>query len=298
MSVCQEWQIFIPEEAEVQSLPLQSLPPSVLKRMGLPPLDCDPSRRPADLVTWICPAFVGKKGRSSAPPTGRGRAEGVRTLMRCGSGSAPLKMSFVSSNRVALEVLKDISHRPHSRPLPQGSAPTTNQTALVIHRGLIYLCIRKSGLSQKQQKRSSTPLSLSADSRVTEAVTEKAPPAGVRPPPRKSGAAPRREAASPDSCSAKRVRMERAGLEGGREGGGGGSSPAYEEQRDSEAAAPCERTDAWKEGAPAAAPAGAPAGAPRLQFDFGELEEEERIAQMRARFLEDEAALNTLLSGP
>ncbi|KAF6739836.1 hypothetical protein FQA47_016164 [Oryzias melastigma] len=238
--------------------------------------------------------------------------------MRCGTRSTPLKMSFVSSNRVALEVLKDITQRPHSRQLPQGSAPSTNQTALVIYRGRIYLCIRKSGLSQKQQKRSSTPPSLSADSRVTDKVTERASLGGVRPPLRKSGAAPRREAASPDSCIVKRVRMERAGLEGGavqetQGGGGASSSPAYEKQKDSEAAASGEQTDhggeqirCWKEaagtppGAPVGAPAGAPAGAAalRLQFDFGELEEEERIAQMRARYLEDEAALNNLLSGP
>lgn len=172
MSVCREWEIFIPEEAVVQNMPLQSLPLSVLKRMRLPLPDMDPSRRPTDLptVTWICPAFVCKKGLTSAPPIRSVWAEGVRTLKQCGSRSAPLKMSFKSSNRVAFEVLKlkDVSDKCHTRPLPQGTTPpTTNQTALVIFRGQIYLCIRKSELGQKQQRSSSTSPSLSADSPET-----------------------------------------------------------------------------------------------------------------------------------
>ncbi|XP_061590767.1 uncharacterized protein LOC133456310 [Cololabis saira] len=150
MAASNDWEIYIPVEAEVKNIPLQSLPHSVLKRMDLPVPDCDSSSSTGDSprVIWICPAVIGRKSQGAASHHGSKVAENVRSLLGtefCARLTS-LQMSFVSSNRVAWEVLKDISpgrQTHHSRLLPEGSAPPDNQNAVVIYHGRIYLCIRR-----------------------------------------------------------------------------------------------------------------------------------------------------------
>ncbi|XP_050926934.1 LOW QUALITY PROTEIN: uncharacterized protein si:dkeyp-110g5.4 [Lates calcarifer] len=156
-------EIYIPVEAEVKNIPLWSLPNSVLRRMGLPLSDSEGSRNltgsPEGI--WICPVVIRKKGQKPASHTENGVAENMSSLLsrKFRAAPGPLRMSFVSSNKAAHEVLKDITpgkkmstHRSHTSLFSQASAPQTCQTAVVIYQGCIYLSIRKPSRSQSQLK--------------------------------------------------------------------------------------------------------------------------------------------------
>lgn len=152
-------EIYIPVEAEVKSIPLWSLPNSVLRRMGLPLADTEGSRKIADSPEgiWICPAVLRKKGQKAASPVGNNTVENMISRMgrELRAAPGPFRMSFVSSNHAAYNVLKDTSpgtklsaHTSHSP--PPCSAPHTHRDAVVIYHGRIYLSIRKPGHSQSQ----------------------------------------------------------------------------------------------------------------------------------------------------
>ena len=175
-------EIYIPVEAEVKNIPLWSLPNSVLRRMGLALSDSKGSRKlkgsPEGI--WISPAVIRRKGQKLAPHTGSSVLENMSSLLgrefQAATGS--FHMSFVSSNRRAYKVLKDITpekkvsaHRSHSSLLPQGLAPRTYQTAIVIYHGCIYLSIRKPNRSQSQQV-ACDPQSAAWCSRPTTSLTK------------------------------------------------------------------------------------------------------------------------------
>lgn len=157
-------EIYIPVEAEVRSIPLWSLPKSVLRRMGFPHADTDGSRKlsysPEGI--WICPAILRSKGQKAASTVGQNTLENIKSLMskEFGAAPGPFRMSFVSSSHAAYNVLKDLnnaltgttvlahpSHTPLSAPC---STPHNYRDGVVIYHGRIYLSIRKPGCSQKQ----------------------------------------------------------------------------------------------------------------------------------------------------
>lgn len=149
-------EICIPVEAEVKSIPLWSLPNSVLRRMGLPLPDANGSKKLTNSPKgiWICPAVIRKKGQIPGPQTGSGVMENTLSLLgrECRASSGPFQMSFVFSNRTAYRVLKDTTLVSHTPPLPHGPAPRTYQTAVVIYAGRIYLSVRKPSQSQAQRE--------------------------------------------------------------------------------------------------------------------------------------------------
>lgn len=156
-------EIYIPAEAEVKSIPLWSLPNSVLRRMGLPLSDSNGSKKLTNSPKgiWICPAVVRRKGQKPGPHTGNGVMENTFSLLgrECRASSGPFRMSFVFSNRTAYKVLKDTTPGNkvstllcHTSPLPQGLAARTYQTAVVIYGGRIYLSVRKPSRSQGQRE--------------------------------------------------------------------------------------------------------------------------------------------------
>uniref|UniRef100_A0A1A7WCA3 Si:dkeyp-110g5.4 n=2 Tax=Iconisemion striatum TaxID=60296 RepID=A0A1A7WCA3_9TELE len=154
MDVHKELDVYIPKAAEVKILPLQSLPKSVLRKMGL--AGGDASRMSADVI-WICPAVLRRKDQGPASAQPRDSAENPNSLLgvKFQAGSAPLQMSFVSSSRAAWEVLSNISSGAQfskTQLLRQDSAPLVSQNAVVIHNGLVYLCIRRSTEKQGQPK--------------------------------------------------------------------------------------------------------------------------------------------------
>ncbi|XP_056241524.1 uncharacterized protein LOC130175199 [Seriola aureovittata] len=159
-------EIYIPAEAEVKNIPLWSLPNSVLRRMGLPLSDSKGSRKLAGSPEgiWICPVTLRRKGQKPA--------ENMSSLLgrEFRAAPGPHRMSFVSLNRSAYKLLKDITpgkgvstHRSHTSLLPQGSAPRIYQSAVVIYHGNIYLSIRKPDRSQsKPEARDTQPTAQSS----------------------------------------------------------------------------------------------------------------------------------------
>lgn len=145
MDVVENLEIYIPAEAEVKIVPLRSLPPSVLRRMDLPPSS---SRQPADSpeVVWISPIVL--RGRGQKPPeeTEESKSQMYR-LSRASSG--PLRMSFVSANRAAYSVLKN-GTPPRKRASSTQAAHSSHRDAIVVYRRRIYLSIRKQGHRQGQ----------------------------------------------------------------------------------------------------------------------------------------------------
>lgn len=147
MDLVENLEIYIPAEAEVKIVPLRSLPPSVLRRMDLPP---STSRQPADSpeVVWISPIVL--RGRGQKPPeeTEDSKSQMYR-LSRASPG--PLRMSFVTANRAAYSVLKN-GTPPRKRASSTQAAPGGHRDAIVVYRRRIYLSIRKQGRRQDKPR--------------------------------------------------------------------------------------------------------------------------------------------------
>ncbi|XP_041859676.1 uncharacterized protein si:dkeyp-110g5.4 [Melanotaenia boesemani] len=331
-----ELEIYIPVEAEVKSIPLQSLPSSVLRRMGLPLSDSDAPRKSADSqqVIWICPTVIGRKGQGSASRRGSAAAENARSLLGTKFRDRPdsLQMSFVSSNRAAWEVLKGISpgkRTSNTQPFPQGSVTPSNQNAVVIYCGRVYLCIRSRG--QKKPASSSTVPSTSKlasespkkgllhDSRPgveratckakhrqkkdvmlkrkSAKVSVKAGNSSPRP-----SDAEHKEDNQCATAAGREHTSEEAALQPQEEqkavdGGVGGEHEMQDV--DTEEAASARNDDQSSSHMWTMSESLGPATAStslQMGFDFNELEQEEKIAQMKARFMQSEAALKNMLS--
>lgn len=155
-------EIYIPVEAEVRSIPLWSLPKSVLRRMGFP--RADGSRKLSDSPEgiWICPAVLRRKGQKAASTVDKNTLENITSLMskEFGAAPGPFRMSFVSSSHAAYNVLKDLNnastgttvsaHPSHTPLSPPCSTPQDYRGGVIVYHGRIYLSIRKPGRSQKQ----------------------------------------------------------------------------------------------------------------------------------------------------
>ncbi|KAF3696412.1 hypothetical protein EXN66_Car012090 [Channa argus] len=154
MDLRDKLEIYIPGEAEVMSIPLRSLPNSVLRRMGVPLVDFNGSKKLTNSPKgiWICPAVIQRKGQKSTSHTEK-MLSFLDREFRATPG--PFRMLFVVSNPTAYKVLKDIvpgnKVSPHlccTSSLPQGLASRTYQTAVVVYAGQIYLSIRRPSRSQ------------------------------------------------------------------------------------------------------------------------------------------------------
>lgn len=162
MNLLESLEIYIPGDAEVKSILLWSLPNSVLRRMGLPLLNTDGSRKLAESPEgiWICPAVIRRKGQKPASHAGTSVIENMSALMgrECRATPGPFRMSFVSSNRAAHKVLKDtmpgtkVSVYKPNMSTPE-KAPRTQEDAVVIYQGQIFLSIRNPSRSQSRQER-------------------------------------------------------------------------------------------------------------------------------------------------
>lgn len=152
MDLLENLEVFIPANAEVKIVPLRSLPSSVQRRMGSLPSS---SWQPADSLegVWICPARLRGRGQRSAKGRERGEEEeeeDARRLVWQQSQvvTGPMRMSFVTANRSAYNVLS-------SGMLPRrvataaaataaaGRAANTHQDAIVVYRNRIYFAIKR-----------------------------------------------------------------------------------------------------------------------------------------------------------
>lgn len=168
MALLEDLEIYIPQEAVVRRVPLHSLPSSVLRKMGLSVELPDPS----DCV-WICPALFQRKDQKKTPQDQGKAREHMLTVLgnspdkpsSSTRGSTHWKMSFVTANNTAYRVLKEtLPVDTHTQPcsaarVPQGPLSNSEQDAVIIHHGRIYLSVkrRRQELSSSQRSIVSLP---------------------------------------------------------------------------------------------------------------------------------------------
>lgn len=181
MDLLTKLEIYIPVEAEVKRISVQSLPNSMLRRMGLPLSDPDVSRKLADSPEgiWISPAVLQRRGQKLTSHPGNGVKENMPSVVatKLWVESGPLRMSIVSPNHTAYEVLKDTMPETRRSPtllLHQGSPLQTNRDAVVIYRGSVYLFIKRPSRSQGQPETVKQP-DLSSKSQKKELLNDKRP---------------------------------------------------------------------------------------------------------------------------
>ncbi|XP_005745925.1 uncharacterized protein LOC102192745 [Pundamilia nyererei] len=157
MDLLSSLEIYIPAEAEVKNIPLLTLPKSVLRRMGLPLLNASRNLADSPEGIWISPAVIRKKGQRHTGSAIDNMTSVLGKELRASRG--PFRMSFVSSNRAAHEVLKGtVPKAPlcQTSQFPSDSAPRTGRDAVVIYRGQVYLSIRMPSRSHSQRGKQMT----------------------------------------------------------------------------------------------------------------------------------------------
>ena len=164
MDVRNECEIYIPVEAEVKCIPLQSVPNAVRRRIVHPLSPADSSE-----AIWISPAVIRRKGQGPALCRGSGVAENAASLLgpEIRDRTDPLQISFVSSNPAARELLKGISHGTnpsHTNQLPHDSTAPANQTAVIIYQGRLYLCVRGKGKPKAGEPQQASPSAIPSTS--------------------------------------------------------------------------------------------------------------------------------------
>lgn len=148
MDLLENLEIFIPANAEVKIVPLRSLPPSVQRRMGSLPSS---SWQPADSLegVWICPAHLRGRGQRSVGRTGKEEENAKQLVWQQSQAlTGPMRMSFVTANRSAYNVLSSgmLPRRAVSAAAAAagaGRAAKTHQDAIVVYRSRIYLAIKR-----------------------------------------------------------------------------------------------------------------------------------------------------------
>lgn len=281
-------EIFVPVEAEVMTVPLNSLPRSVLRRIDLqhPCQDSSGGQPPAHSeVTWICPVVLRRRGRRVVGHSAGGALENLSSVLnsRLGAVQAPLQMSIVSPNRTAYSVLRGgameglVPFSP-SRTPPAPAIPSGFTAAVVLYRGNIYLSVKKQ--TRRRRPGPATPAFPSSSSDV-------------------SSMSQRQEVLS--DCRTEQQRYSEAG----------GDQATTEVMAQEE---PTQRVAIISDVQEAPGPRGSPNEGSKAkensrsqvegpeaatmssltEFDFQALAQQERITLMKARLQRNQAALKTL----
>ncbi|XP_028308951.1 uncharacterized protein LOC114467102 [Gouania willdenowi] len=157
MDLSNKLEIYIPKNAEVKCVPLQSLPKNVLRQIchhisGSEAFGtlADPSQG-----TWICPVILRNKGQTLTPCTGTSEMKNVSSMLGNHIRNKPglLHMAFVSSNPEAYHVLKNIMHgrcSSSNSQIPEGS-PKGYQNAVIIYRECVFLSVKNQNQDHCQQ---------------------------------------------------------------------------------------------------------------------------------------------------
>lgn len=189
MDLLQNLEVFIPVDAEVKIVPLRSLPSSVQRRMGSLPSS---SWQPADSLegVWICPAQLRWRGERPAERTGEGEEEeDVKQLVwqQSNALTGPVRMSFVTSNRAAYNVLstgapprRAVLAAAAATAAAAGCAAKTHQDTIVVYRNRIYLSIRRKPRRRQGPPRRDHPSSV----RLTTGHKRQAPSPSLLPRPK------------------------------------------------------------------------------------------------------------------
>ncbi|XP_017542962.1 uncharacterized protein si:dkeyp-110g5.4 [Pygocentrus nattereri] len=136
----EDTEVYIPTDACVRNIPVQCLPPSVARKMGVQPSLREPNDSP-QTATWICPVKLREKGSSSS-----------RTpLMRRFLTQGQFKLPVVSSNPVASRIFSKFLYCGKS--VPQAGEPDApaacsrvashRQNAIILYDGQIFLSVRR-----------------------------------------------------------------------------------------------------------------------------------------------------------
>ncbi|CAN9500700.1 unnamed protein product [Ophioblennius macclurei] len=258
MDVLNKLEIFVPVEAEVKNVPLNSLPRSVQRRINLRLPHPEGSSSSSDPLegTWICPVYLRMRGPRAAPCLASSTTENLSSVMisQVHSLKTPLKMSIVSPNKAAYNVLRGTGPArltPRPPRSPQTIMASGCREAVVVYRGRIYLSIKR-----QTRRRTSKPALQSAptsSSDVSSTSHKKEEPSDHRPEEQHSGPAGGEHAGKQTSTP------EEATVSEGKESGGLG-----------------------------------PTSSSSSQCDFKSLAQQEKIAQMKARLQRNEAAVNNL----
>ncbi|KAF7651944.1 hypothetical protein LDENG_00103350 [Lucifuga dentata] len=314
MDILDTFEIYIPETAEVKSIPLCSLPDSLLRQMGLPRADRKGSRKLADTPegTWISPIVIRRRGQS----VGACEKESMCSLLSrksCAS-QGPFRMSFVSSSFTAYKLLRETlpgskvsAHTATAPVFPQDSTLQIQQDAVVVYRGRVYLSIKKPhqlrclgetpAATQTQSDKSHESLTSHKSPIPTTAASSS--PSKRKTSPELRGSQKKRLKVKSTSMTDHQSDADQVTMLNDEHSTGAEeeleaheSSRMEDEEQSDEAAAIMEPhfDQSWRDSLP-----GAFAFMPQHQeFDFNELEREETIAQIKAKLLQREAALHHL----
>ncbi|CAL8324923.1 unnamed protein product [Merluccius merluccius] len=139
-------EIYVPKDALVGSVNLWTIPACVLRQMGLPRPPTRSSSSTSPKGTLISPVLVRKRTRCAAPGVG-GTLWSMRRELAAAEKSSPLQIPFVTSNKTAFGVLRDVSSsrgRRSSCRVPRTSPPPRmDQDAVVVYKGRVYLSMKK-----------------------------------------------------------------------------------------------------------------------------------------------------------
>ncbi|XP_061826023.2 uncharacterized protein [Nerophis lumbriciformis] len=139
MNVLDGLEIYIPEEAQIKNIAIWSLPPSVVRGLGLTAMDPNCVKVLADSPRgiWICPAVL----RSTATHDARSLLTAEFQLSQ-----SPLKIYSTSSSVEAYNVLRNNmpgTCRPRTALLSHvEKVPHISEDAIIIYKQHIYLMMR------------------------------------------------------------------------------------------------------------------------------------------------------------
>lgn len=200
MDILCRQEICIPADAEVKSIPLRSLPSSIRTQMGLSASDADGSRTSSDSAVgvWICPAVLRPKGQRCSSDSGHSLLKNMfsKIAKEPQASRRPLQMSFVSSNKLAYQVLNETPGAKVPADKSSTAVPPPNsltyQVAVFVYQGRVYLSMRRPSRGKRQREtkdpaagpKAANPATAASGERKCQAPEAKSKPA-VKPPQKK-----------------------------------------------------------------------------------------------------------------
>lgn len=162
MDILENFEIYIPKEAEVKITSIQTLPTSILRRMGVPCSRGGSAKTGSSpSATWISPVVIRERGCSSASPTVDTAKMNLTSLVTTEPKAVqgPFLMPFVSSSSMAFNVLREFlpsrqNFQQGIAPVPHGLPPVPHQDAIIIHKGRIFLSLKKAKTGRGKRQHS------------------------------------------------------------------------------------------------------------------------------------------------
>ncbi|XP_054629722.1 uncharacterized protein LOC129179904 isoform X2 [Dunckerocampus dactyliophorus] len=272
MNVLDGLEVFIPEEAQVKSIAIWTLPSSLVRAIGLPTTDPNGTDVIADSPRgiWICPVVLRSKGHGSTQRNASSLLTAEFQLAQ-----SPMKIAFVSSSVEAYNVLRDnasgrvATRPPHTALLSPEVALDSCEDFIIIYNEQLYLAMRNVKPSQQLTRRAQQPVARSASPAERQEKVNDSEPV-------------EQHITCEDPCGDKAEQFidKEADL----------FPPAGDEVQEDWNADPNDNQQ-WTMSLTVDSDF---CSTLRDDFDFNELEQREKIAQIKAKLKQTEAALNSL----